>query len=149
MYVPEIYYDFNALKNLFSPLEPEVWLCSVIIVVFYGLFMYLVKKSYKQKLIREHLNPCDLIRIFMKQPISQPENGGLRIVMGIMLIFGLLVTIAYESTITSSFFPKSYEKPLRNIPDLLKSDRPFGGPSFIRQFFTNFSDPIEKNFSDR
>ena len=149
MYVPKKNMGFTGLTNLFSPLEYQVWLNLIIVLLFYGLFIYAVKKVHEQDLIREYLRSTDLIRIFTKQDVLTPTNSGLRIVMGMILIFALLFTSFYESTITSSFIAKKPPVRLDTLTDLVTSGYRFGGPKFIRKLFTHSSLPIMKYLYDR
>ena len=139
----------TGVKNIFAPLESEVWFYLMIVLSFYGCFIYAVKKIHEEKLIREYLRPKDLFPMFMKQDIILPKNGGLRIALGMMMIFALMMSIAYESMITSSFITKKPQKKLESLSDLKNSGFRFGGPKFIRQFFHEPTDLNLKYLYDR
>ena len=140
---------YSGVENLFSPLKLEVWIGLLIILMIYGCFMYAVKKFYEKKLIKEYLHPGDLINMFTKQSMDPPENGGLKIVVGIMLFFVFFFNSAYECEITSTFMVKSYIDPLDDLEELMESKWNFTGPNYLRQFFNNSDDPVMKYIYDK
>lgn len=149
LYIPDYNLRSTGLESFFFPLNIEVWICFVLVVVFDSFFILGVKYVYKKKLIREYLKGEDLLRIFLKQDVSEVRNGGLRFVMGLMLLFGLLITTAYESTITSSFISKSPPILIDSLTELCQSNRRFGGPQFIHQFIDEHVHLCSRNFYER
>lgn len=101
------------------------------------------------KLIKEYLKFDDLLRIFLKQDVSETKNGGLRFAKGLMLLFGLIITMAYESMITSSFLSKSPPILFNTLTEVCESNRRFGGPKFIHEFIDKKLYSCSRNFYDR
>ncbi|XP_043484455.1 uncharacterized protein LOC122512595 [Leptopilina heterotoma] len=149
LYVPEYNYRSTGLGSFFIPMEFDVWICFAFVIIFYSFFTLGVRYVYRKKLIREFLKASDLLRIFLKQDVGDTKNGGLRLIMGLMLLYGLLITTAYESMITSSFISKSPPILLNTLTEVCESNRRFGGPTFIHQFIDNSAYVCSRNFYDR
>ncbi|XP_051166741.1 uncharacterized protein LOC127285023 [Leptopilina boulardi] len=148
LYIPDYNLRSTGLESFFIPLEFEVWICFIFVVIFYSFFIISVKYIYRMKLIKEYLKFDDLLRIFLKQDVSETKNGGLRFAKGLMLLFGLIITMAYESMITSSFLSKSPPILFNTLTEVCESNRRFGGPKFIHEFIDKKLYSCSRNFYD-
>lgn len=140
---------FSGLKKLFIPFDLEIWIYLVLTLVFYGCFVHIVKNIHRKGLIREYLQSKYLINMFTKQDLLLPENGGLRIVVGMMLLLALLITSAYESAITSAYITVIPVEKLETLEDLMMSGYRFIGPKFIRSYFNDSSDQVMNYLYER
>ena len=129
------------------PLGTEVWVCFVVIIINYCIFLELLRRFKNH--VYNKFNCLHLVAIYFNQYVHLPKKSGIRIVISMWLIYALLMNAFYNCNFVSTIIKIKPENILENFDQLRNSHRRVGGPDVAREWFKDSKDAIMIDLYDR
>ncbi|KAA0202537.1 Ionotropic receptor 135, partial [Hyalella azteca] len=87
-----------------------------------------------------------IVAAITRQRVMEPKRRGLKLIMMALLMFTLLATLFYCSTLTSNLTVPTYQQPIKTIQQLLETDMLVGSltDSWRQQFKLSDNPDIQK-----
>ncbi|KAK2580590.1 hypothetical protein KPH14_007712 [Odynerus spinipes] len=141
--------NVNEMLQLVMPFHYFVWICVACLLIFYLSLVYILKRFWDVGLISEYIRYSQICEIALAQGVNFPEKMGLRIVLGLWMVFSLYLNIIYDSTFTSSLAKIHDEILLTSLKELRNSNQLLGGPAIIGSYLNDTNDKIMNDLYER
>ncbi|KAK5641581.1 hypothetical protein RI129_010128 [Pyrocoelia pectoralis] len=116
---------WKRVANIF---QINLWILTLISFMLVALVLCLFGFPFRD--IRQYRSfiYCLMIcfKSFFSQPIDIPRYGVLRLVTGVWILFGLIMTATFQGRLTPVFNFDLFEKQIANVYDLIESKIAFG-----------------------
>ncbi|XP_071544964.1 glutamate receptor ionotropic, delta-1-like isoform X2 [Panulirus ornatus] len=149
-----------ASLSLIRPFEGELWLGLLVSVVAWGVILWLLQRAWRWMSGRRgvRLNTALLYgwRTLLEQPpTTPPSNMTGRVLVGWWLVFCLIITTGFRSSLIAHLTVQGRSKTLDNFRDLLDQGDwrwgtepwQFSGATLV--YFSTNTDPVVKQINDK
>ncbi|XP_054010337.1 uncharacterized protein LOC128893440 [Hylaeus anthracinus] len=139
----------NDVLKMLMPFHYLVWLCVVLVLIFYILLLTALRKLTNMGLIKERVKFEYVFSIMLSQGVEFPRNFGLRLVLLLWIVFSFYLSATYNSTFTSSVAEVETEDLLKDVRQVRETGQRLGGPAVVLAYFNNSSDRSIKELQER
>jgi hypothetical protein len=142
------YHRWNRFFNIFSV---DMWLCfalSLVLAVItvrcisnYGHKLHLHQSQTYSNIFSATSN---IIAVLLSVSVNtQPRSTPLRLFFFCWVCYSVAISTVFQAYLTTFLIEPGYEEPIKNIDQMLISERKFGFTEWDMPFFTNTSDTVE------
>ena len=75
---------------------------------------------------------------------TQPRSAPLRLFFFCWVCYSVAISTVFQAYLTTFLIEPGYEKPIRSVEQMLKSEMKFGFPDKYKLMFTNYSDCVDR-----